>query len=132
MENEKREKRNIRDFRELDVYELAMRSAMGTFEMSKRLPYEERRSLVDQIRRSSRSICANTAEAWRKRRYSASFVSRLSDAEAEAAETHVWLEFAFRCGYIDAALANKLDSAYAYVMGKLVKMMTHPEQWSVR
>ena len=66
---------------------------------SKSFPSEERYSLTDQVRRSSQSICANIAEAWRKRRYEASFLSKLSDAEAEAAESQVWLEFAFQCGY---------------------------------
>lgn len=85
--------KNIRHFRELEVYQLAMEAALRIFEISKSFPVEERYSLTDQIRRSSRSVCANIAEAWRKRRYPNAFVSKLSDAEAEAAETQVWLEF---------------------------------------
>ncbi len=83
---------NIRHFRELDVYKLAMEAAMEIFELTKVFPAEERYSLTDQVRRSSRSVCANIAEAWRKRRYPAAFAARLSDAEAEAAESEVWLE----------------------------------------
>ena len=93
----------IRDFKELNVYRTAFDAAFSVFELSKRFPRDERYSLTDQVRRSSRSICANIAEAWRKRRYPASFVSKLSDADAEAAETQVWLDIALRCGYIDEA-----------------------------
>jgi four helix bundle protein len=125
-------KTNIRHFRELEVYQLAMESAMQIFEVSKRFPSEEKYSLTDQIRRSSRSVCANIAEGWRKRRYPNAFVSKLSDADAEAAETQVWLEFGVKCGYLDQTLANKLDRAYDHIMGKLVNMFTRPEQWTIR
>jgi len=86
----------VKDYHELQVYQLAFESAMQIFEMTRAFPREETYSLVDQIRRSSRSVCANIAEAWRKRRYPASFVSKLSDADTEAAETLVWLDFALR------------------------------------
>jgi four helix bundle protein len=122
----------IRHFRQLDVYRLAMESAMQVFELTKRFPREERYSLIDQIRRSSRSVCANLAEAWRKRRYPKAFVSKLSDAEAEAAETQVWLEFAKNCGYLPPDLMKELDQAYDHIQGKLVRMLTHPEQWTIR
>jgi len=89
----------ISSYRDLDVYRIAMDCAIRIFESTKSFPLEERFSLVDQIRRSSRSVCTNIAEAWRKRRYEAAFVSKLSDAETEAAETQVWSEVAFRCGY---------------------------------
>jgi len=125
-------KANIRHFRELEVYQLAMESAMQIFEVSKRFPTEEKYSLTDQIRRSSRSVCANIAEGWRKRRYPNAFVSKLSDADAEAAETQVWLEFAVKCGYLDQTLGNKLDRACDHIMGKLVNMFTRPEQWAIR
>ncbi len=123
---------NIRHFRELEVYQLAMESAMRIFELTKRFPSEERYSLTDQIRRSSRSVCANLAEAWRKRRYPKSFVSKLSDAEAEAAETQVWLEFAKKCGYMAPDLAYELDKTYDHIQGKIVNMLRHPEQWTIR
>ena len=123
---------NIRHFRELEVYRLAMESAMRIFEISRNFPSEERYSLTDQIRRSSRSICANIAEAWRKRRYPRAFVSKLSDAEAEAAETQVWLEFADRCGYLDSDIAEDLMNGYNSILGKLVVMMNNPEDWRIR
>ncbi len=77
----------IKDHRELEIYKMAFDAAMEIFELSKKFPIEEKYSLTDQIRRSSRSVCANLAEAWRKRRYEAAFIAKLSDAEAEAAET---------------------------------------------
>jgi four helix bundle protein len=122
----------IRHFRELEVYQLAMVAAMRLFELSKSFPLEERYSLTDQVRRSSRSVCANIAEAWRKRRYPNAFVSKLSDAEAEAAETQVWIEFALKCGYLISEQANELDGLYENIQGKVVNMLTHPEQWSIR
>jgi four helix bundle protein len=81
---------------DLEVYQRAVEAAMRIFQASKSLPKEETYSLTDQIRRSSRSVCANLAEAWRKRRYKAAFISKLSDAEGEAAETEVWIELAKR------------------------------------
>jgi four helix bundle protein len=125
-------KTDIRHFRELDVYQLAMESAMRIFELSKLFPGEEKYSLTDQIRRSSRSVCANIAEGWRKRRYPNAFVSKLSDADSEAAETQVWLEFALRCGYLDQKVSDELGKEYDRIMGKLVNMMAHPEQWRIR
>jgi len=97
--------------------------------MSKKWPKEERYALTDQIRRSSRSVCGNVAEAWRKRRYVAHFVSKLSDADAEAAETQVWLDFALRCGYIDADTHAELHKQYELISGGLVKMMADPDPW---
>lgn len=95
------EKRGIvKLHRDLEVYQLAFAVAMEIFELSKKFPVEERYSLTDQIRRSSRSVCANLAEAWRKRRYQAAFVAKLSDCESEAAETQVWIEFAVKCNYL--------------------------------
>jgi len=123
---------NIRHFRELDVYQLAMESAMEIFELTKRFPREERYSLTDQIRRSSRPVCANMAEAWRKRRYPKAFISKLSDAEAEAAETQVWLEFARNCEYLAPDLMKELDQNCDHIQGKIVRMLTHPEQWTIR
>jgi four helix bundle protein len=123
---------NIRDFRELEVYQLAIESAMRIFEVSKLFPTEEKYSLTDQVRRSSRSVCTNIAEAWRKRRYPNAFVSKLSDADAESAETQVWLEFAVRCGYLDRALGDELNKAYDYILGKLVNMLTRPGEWVIK
>ena len=125
-------KPSIRHFRELEVYQLAMDNALRIFEVSKLFPKEERYSLTDQTRRSSRSVCANIAEAWRKRRYPNASVSKLSDADAEAAETQVWIEFAVKCGYLVKNLADEFDQAYDQVQGKLVNMLRRPEQWAIK
>ena len=85
---------NIRSFKELRVWQGAMDLAMKVFEVSRGFPAEERYSLTDQLRRSSRSVAANISEAWRKRRYEAAFVAKLSDSESEAAETQTWVEVA--------------------------------------
>ncbi len=123
---------SIRHFRELDVYRMAMEAAVQIFEISKGFPSEEKYSLTDQIRRCSRSVCANIAEAWRKRRYPNSFASKLSDAEAEAAETEVWLELAVRSGYLDPTKAVQVEQEYEHILGKLVNMISRPDQWTVR
>ena len=122
----------IKTHRELEVYQMAFDAAMRIFELSKKFPKEETYSLTDQIRRSSRSVCSNLAEAWRKRRYEGAFVSKLSDSEAEAAETQVWLEFAVKCSYLDAKIARELYRVYENVLGKLVNMLWHPEQWTIK
>jgi len=105
----------IQSHEELDAYRLAFEIAMRIFELSKGFPREETYALTDQIRRSSRSVCSNIAEAWRKRRYEAAFVSKLNDAEAEAAETQTWIHFAVECGYP--------------IIGKLVNMIFNPTPW---
>ncbi len=119
----------IQSHRELEVYKIAFETAMQIFTLSKKFPHDERHSLIDQIRRSSRSICANLAEAWRKRRYEGVFVNKLSDSEAEAAETQVWLEFAVKCEYLDVKIARDLYQAYDQILGKLVNMINHPSPW---
>jgi four helix bundle protein len=119
----------IEHFRQLRVYQSAFRAAMRVFELSKSWPKDERFSLTDQIRRSSRSVCGCTAEAWRKRRYPAHFVSKVSDADCEAAETQSWLDFALECGYIAEPDYTDLNRRYEEITGGLVKMMTEPEKW---
>jgi len=101
-ENSKTRKTKVVRHTDLDVYQRAFAAAMEVFRLSKSFPRDEKFSLTDQGRRSSRSVAANIAEAWRKRRYSASFVSKLNDAEGEAAETQTWLQFAVVCEYADA------------------------------
>jgi four helix bundle protein len=123
---------NIRHFAELEVYNLSMDSAMRIFEESKGFPVEERYSLTDQVRRSSRSVCTSIAEAWRKRRYPNAFVSKLTDADAEAAETQVWLAFAVKCGYLPPLLAAELSETYNRISGKLVKMLSNPGDWTIK
>jgi len=120
----------IRSHRELEVYVLSFQTAMKIFEISKGFPKEETYSLTDQIRRSSRSVCANLAEAFRKRRYPKSFVSKLSDSESEAAETQTWLDFSLNCKYITEAEHHDLNETYDKILGKLVNMSLHPEDWS--
>ena len=123
------EKKLIKTHRDLDVYQVSFDIAMQIFQKSKSFPLEERYSLTDQVRRSSRSICANLAEAWRKRRYEASFVSKLSDAEAEAAETQVWIEFAVRCGYMETKTGEELLISYENIMGKIISMINNFQPW---
>ncbi len=122
----------IQTHRDLDVYRRAFDLAMTTFETSSRFPKDEKYSLIDQIRRSSRSVCANLAEAWRKRRYQPAFISKLSDAEAEAAETQVWLEFAVKCGYLNRNSAASMYKEYNRVIATIVGMINHPETWIIR
>src|SRR5262245_45555155 len=100
--------KKIMNHGDLDVYQRAFEMAMRVFELSKSFPKEETYSLTDQIRRSSRSVCANLAEAWRKRRYEKAFTSKLSDSEGEVAETQVWIAFAVKCGYMDRDVANEI------------------------
>jgi four helix bundle protein len=122
-------KRPIRSHHELEVYKLAFEMAMQIFEVSKKFPTEERYSLTDQIRRSSRSVCSNIAEAGRKRRYLVAFVSKLNDSEAEAAETQAWIQFSVRCGYLEKAIAKEMYAAYDNIIGKLVTMIHNPKPW---
>lgn len=122
----------IRNYRELNVYNNAMTLIMRVFELTKGFPPEERYSLTDQIRRSSRSICAHLAEAWRKRRYEAALISKLSDAETEAAETQVWAEIALRSGCVQEATDRELDDAHDTIIGQIVRMAEHPEKWLIR
>ena len=112
----------IRSVRDLDVYPKAFDAAMRIFEISKKFPKEEMYSLTDQIRRSSRSVCSNIAEGWRKRRYAAVFINKLSDAAQEAAETQTWLEFALRCKYIDDSTFRELDETYEHIFAMLANM----------
>jgi four helix bundle protein len=119
----------VADYKELRVYKLAFEAAMGIFELSRRWPPEERFSLTDQIRRSSRSVCTNIAEAWRKRRYEAAFTSKLSDSDGEAAETEVHLDFALRCGYLDPDKHANLRDQYDHICRQFTKMMDDAASW---
>ena len=123
--------KRITSHRDLRVYQRAFDAAMTVFELSKAFPKEETYSLTDQVRRSSRSVCANLAEAWRKRRYEGAFISKLSDAESEAAETQVWIEFAVRCGYLPRAEGRPLYQAYDAILRTIVGMITHPTTWTL-
>ena len=125
------ENKYLKTHEDLAIYQLAFESAMKIFEYSKKFPVEKKYSLTDQIRRSSRSVCANFAEAWRKRRYKASFVAKLNDCEAESAETQVWLKFAVKCQYMSEEQGRELYSTYNHVLGGLVKMINSPESWLI-
>ena len=117
---------------QLEVYEIAFRAANAIFELTKSFPPEERYSLTDQIRKSSRSVCANIAEGWRKRRYRAAFQSALNIAEAEAAETQTWLRFGVTCGYVGDSTGVELTGTYDQVIGKLVVMINNPWPWLLK
>ena len=121
----------IRSHEDLEVYQLAFEAAKEIFEISKTFPPEEKFSLTDQIRKSSRSVCANLAEAFRKRRYPKNFVSKLSDSEGEAAETQVWLDFSLASEYIDQATHHRLYERYDFIIGKLVTMANQPANWTL-
>jgi four helix bundle protein len=114
---------------DLDVYKKAFEAAMQVFELSKKFPKEETYSLTDQIRRSSRSVCANLAEAWRTRRYEAAFISKLNDAEGEAAETQTWIEFSVRCDYMTSDVGRALFKTYDEIIATYVGMISHPTSW---
>ncbi len=120
---------SVSDYKELRVYQLAFQSAVEICELSKTFPREEKYALTDQVRRSSRSVCANIAEAWRKRRYEAAFINKLSDADTEAAETEVWLSFALRHGYLDAATHADHADRYDHVCRQLRRMMDEAPRW---
>jgi len=115
--------------RDLKVYQLAYRLAMQIFDESKKFPKDERYSLTDQLRRSSRSVAANIAEGYRKRRYRAMFVSRLADADAEATETQVWIDFAYDCGYLSEKRHDELCRAYQEVGKMLGSILATPEKF---
>ncbi len=114
---------------QLEVYRLSFQAAIDVFELTKSFPPEERFSLTDQIRKSSRSVSANIAEGWRKRRYRAAFQSALNVAEAEAAETQTWLRFANECDYLSNESTRRLAAVYEAVIGKLVVMINNPGPW---
>ncbi|MFN8542089.1 MAG: four helix bundle protein [Thermomicrobiales bacterium] len=131
--NEKTEgvARPISRHQDLHVYQYAFDAAFAIFELTKRFPREEQYSLTDQVRRSSRSVCANIVEAWRKRRYPAAFVSKLADADAEAGETTFWLDMSLRCGYLDPVTHSQLSDRYDHICAQLIRMINSPEKWCI-
>ncbi len=121
----------IKSHKDLRVYQLAYEAALEIHEISKSFPSEEKYSLTDQIRRSSRSVCSNLAEAWRKRRYQKNFISKLSDSEAEAGETQVWLDMSESFGYIDQDKHNDLYDKYEHIIAMLINISNQPEKWTI-
>jgi four helix bundle protein len=122
-------KQNIRHFRDLEVYRRAFEAAMAVFQLSKGFPVEEKYSLVDQIRRASRSVCANIAEAWRKRRYIAVFKNKTTDSMQEGSETQCRLEFSLACQYIDQGTFDKLDNEYEQIIAMLNSVEKNAEKF---
>jgi four helix bundle protein len=120
----------ISSHEELIVFRKSFQLALIIFELTKKFPGEERYSLTDQIRRSSRSVAVNIAEAYRKRFYQAAFISSLVISEAEAAETQVWLKFAFEFRYLDNVTASPIISDYDEVIRMLISMRNNPSKWS--
>jgi four helix bundle protein len=122
----------MRGYRDLKVYQLAYKLAMEIFNESKSFPKEERYSLTDQIRRSSRSVATNIAEGYRKRRYQNMFISKMADADSETAETQVWLDFAYDCNYLSEERHDELMSGYEDIGKMLGSMITTPEKFKTR
>ncbi|MBI1923817.1 four helix bundle protein [Candidatus Poribacteria bacterium] len=117
---------------ELEVYQLSVEAAMRIFELTKSFPKSEMYALTDQIHRSSRSVSAQIAEAWRRRKYEAAFINKLNEAEAEAAETQVWLEYSVKCGYMERDIGRELHTTYDQIIGKLVNMGNKPETFLMK
>lgn len=121
----------ILSYRELRVYQSAVGLAMEIFELTKHFPPEEKYSMTDQMRRSSRSVCANIAEAWRKRRYKAAFIAKINDSETEACETQVWLDLALLCKYLSEEKTNELLDKYDHLISQLVIMINDSDNWII-
>ena len=119
----------IRSHRDLIIYQKAFEAAMEIFQLTKEFPKEENYSLIDQIRRSSRSVAANLGEAFRRRYYPKMFVAKIVDCESEAAETQVWLKFSSQCQYLDQSTAEKLIRIYDEILYIATEMKAHPERW---
>jgi four helix bundle protein len=121
----------IYSYKNLRVYQSAFQAAMEIYQLANSFPRAEKYNLVDQINRSSRSVCSNLAEAWRKRRYKAAFIAKLSDAESEACETQVWLQFAYECNFIDKDVSITLDRQYERIMGQIVLIIKNADKWLI-
>lgn len=122
----------IESHQELKVYQIAFEAAMRVFELSREFPQEERGLIVHQVVRSSRSVCANLAEAWRKRRYKAAFIAKLNDAEAEAAESPTWIEFAVMCSYLDSETGQELYQNYNDILAGIERLIDNADTWVIR
>ena len=117
--NQMKRKKIIKHFRDMEVYQRAFAAAMKIFTITKDFPNEEKYSLVDQIRRSSRSVCSNFGEAWRKRKYIAVFKNKVTDSMQEASETQTWLEFSMACEYISKEVFEEIDTEYEEIISML-------------
>ena len=119
----------INSFKDLIVYQKAYKLAMEIFEISKKFPKEEKYSLTDQIRRSSRSVTSCIAESWAKRRYVKSFINKLTDSLGEEYETEVWLDYSRDCAYLMSKKHEELLNGYDEVRKMLISMISSPEKW---
>ena len=122
-------KKDIKHFRDLEVYQFAFRAAMKIFEITKNFPPAEKYSMVDQMRRSSRSVCSSLAESWWKRKYKAVFVNKLTDAMQETSESQSWLEFALVCKYINNVIFIELDNEYEKIIAMLNSMEMNSDKF---
>ena len=121
----------ITSHRELKLYEMSFESAMQIFNLVQDFPPEERTLLTEQVIKSSRSVCANLAEAWYRRRYKKAFVAKLNEVEAEAAETQTWIEFAIVCNYLDAEVGQEVFGKYTAILAGANRFIEHAEAWVV-
>lgn len=119
----------VQKHQELRIYQLAFENAMQIFELVRLFPDEEKPLLTSQLIRASRSVCANIAEGWLKRRYKGSFVAKLTDAAAEAAEMQTWLEFAVVCGYLDSELGQELHGRYNEILAGIMRLVDNADAW---
>ena len=122
-------KKDIKHFRDLEVYQRGFRAAIVIFELTKKFPVEEKYSMVDQMRRSSRSVCSNLSESWRKRKHRAVFANKVTDSMQEASETQTWPEFAQACKYISADTFKELDAEYEQIIGMLNSMEMNADKF---
>lgn len=122
-------KKDLKHFRDLEVYQFSFGSAMKIFEITKKFPSDEKYLMVDQIRRASRSVCSNLAEAWRKRKYKAVFANKITDAMQEASETQCWLEFCLACKYITSEFFQEYDDKYEKIIAMLNSMEMNADKF---
>ena len=125
-------KEPIKSYKELRVFQNAMEAAMKIYTLTKAFPSEEKLSMTDQMRQTSRSVCSNLAESWRKRRNKEDFIEKLNGSESKACETLVWVEFARRSNYLDNDVCEELESAYDLILGQLSKMINEPYKWLIK
>ena len=122
----------INSYKDLWVFQNALHTAMRVFRATEQMPSNDKQSLVEPMRRSSRAVCTNIARAWRKRRFKTPFIAKLKDSEGDACETQVWIEFARQCQYLNEDACRQLDAAYGQIIGQLTKMTDQPEKWLIK
>ncbi len=118
-----------KSFRDLEVYQRALELVVAINSFCDTLPSKEKHALADQMRRASRSVCSNIAEAWRKRRYKAAFVSKMSDAETEAGEIQCWLDVAQKLAYMPKEVHKQFDENYEHLLAQIITMIKNAAQW---